>query len=216
MAPLVCHQSCAYSKRPWGVVRSLSAQVKKHDTPAGYNYPVPAAVTVLALQSVPEGEAPHSWLWTPNRWIHDTTPPYGTVNHIYRNKLTNTRCQHLASLQPCACTSLTKVILEHPCVILEERFMTYLASQLSWCKLELDLIRSQRIWYRVHVDPSDYMTSLFLTEYSVSTQTVCSGWASPAVGKNTWNKIQFKAELMEISNLIKVVLMHTFPRLGEV
>lgn len=63
----------------------------------------------------------------PNRWIHDTTPPYGTVNHIYRNKLTNTRCQHLASLQPCACTSLTKVILEHPCVILEGKFMTYLA-----------------------------------------------------------------------------------------
>lgn len=85
MAPLVCRQSCAYLKCLWGVVRSLSARVKKHDTPAGYNYPVPATVTMLALQSVPEGEAPRSRLWTPNRWIHDTTPPYGTVSHVYRN-----------------------------------------------------------------------------------------------------------------------------------
>lgn len=37
------------------LVLFLSAEVKKHDMPLGHNYPMPATITVVSLQSFPEG-----------------------------------------------------------------------------------------------------------------------------------------------------------------
>lgn len=50
---------------PVGCCEIARARVRNHDMPAGSNYPVPGAVTVLALQSVPEGTAPADGVMIP-------------------------------------------------------------------------------------------------------------------------------------------------------
>lgn len=56
LSPCSCRLCHAHFKRLWGcLVQFLSAEVKKHDMPSGYNYPMPATITVVPLQSFPEG-----------------------------------------------------------------------------------------------------------------------------------------------------------------
>lgn len=75
LSPCSCRLCHAHFKRLWGcLVRLLSAEVKKHDMPSGYNYPMPATITVVPLQSFPEGRghgAHTASPYPPEKWIYD-------------------------------------------------------------------------------------------------------------------------------------------------
>lgn len=87
----------------------LSAEVKKHDMPLGHNYPMPATITVVPLQSFPGGRGCRAHTASPYPpWVMDLwypPSPYGAIGHIYINN-SNTPCEHFTSLQPYAHNSL--------------------------------------------------------------------------------------------------------------